>query len=232
MSEATLVIGNKRSSSWSMRAWLFLKHHGVNFREVVVNQDQPGGHAIVAKYSPSGRLPVLLSNEFAVWESLAICEFAAEWFALPAAWPMAPGARAMARSVAQEMQSGFLHLRRELSFDVSRSPAPAAISASAQADVARVRSIWRAARARFGSRGDWLFGQFGIADAMFAPMALRLHQYAVDLDGAERDYVAQVLDHHAVQAWTDSVMHAPKESRSQPASTTGDDSMRSVVLAR
>lgn len=227
MSEVTLVIGNKRSSSWSLRPWLFLQHHGVNFREVVVNQDQPGGQGNVAKYSPSGRLPVLLSNEFAVWESLAICEFAAEWFALPAAWPMAPGARAMARSVAHEMQSGFVHLRRELGFDASREPTPAAISASAQADVIRIRSIWRTAKARFGSRGGWLFGQFGIVDAMYAPVALRFHQYALDLDGAERDYVAQVLDHHAVQAWLDSVQHAPREIR-QP--TTGDDSIRSMVI--
>lgn len=232
MSEVTLVIGNKRSSSWSLRPWLFLQHHGVNFRELIVNPDQPGGLANLAKYSPSGRLPVLLSSEFAVWESLAICEFAAEWFALPAAWPMAPGARAMARSVAHEMQSGFVHLRRELSFDAARRPAPAAISANAQADVTRIRTIWRAARARFGSRGEWLFGQFGIVDAMFAPVALRFHQYSVELDGAERQYVSQVLDHHAVQAWIDAVMHAPRETKPQAAATGSDDSMRSVILPR
>lgn len=232
MSDVTLVIGNKRSSSWSLRPWLFLQHHGVNFREVVVNHDQPGGQANVAKYSPSGRLPVLLSNEFAVWESLAICEFCAEWFALPAAWPMAPGARAMARSVAHEMQSGFVHLRRELSFDAARKPAPAAISAAAQADVKRIRSIWRTARARFGSRGDWLFGQFGIVDAMFAPVALRFQQYAVELDSVEREYISHVLDHHAVQAWIDSVVHGPSEARPQPAAAGGNDAIRSVARPR
>lgn len=207
MSDVTLVIGNKRSSSWSLRPWLFLQHHGVNFRELVVNLDQPGSHANVLKYSPTGRLPAMLSSEFAVWESLAICEFAAEYFALPAAWPMAPNARAMARAAAQEMHAGFAHLRRELNFDVARQPAPASVSQNAVADIMRIRTLWRSARTRFGSRGPWLFGQFGIVDAMYAPVALRFHQYAVPLDGPERDYVAAVLDHHAVQAWVDSVVH-------------------------
>ena len=231
MSDVTLVMGSKRSSSWSLRPWLFLQHHGVTFRELVINTEQPGSHANVLKYSPSGRLPVLLSNDFAVWESLAICEFSAEWFALPAAWPMQPGARAMARSVAQEMQAGFVHLRRELSFDAARKPAPAAISQSAVADITRVRTIWRGARARFGSRGPWLFGQFGIVDAMFAPMAMRLAQYAVPLDGPERDYVAQVLDHHAIQAWNDSVMHGPgSEQRTANAAKDAAEPVRSMLL--
>lgn len=219
MSEVTLVIGHKRTSPWSLRPWLFLQHHGVSFREVIVNQDQPGAQANIAKYSPSGRLPVLLCNEFAVWESLAICEFAAEWFALPAAWPMAPAARAMARSICHEMHSGFAHVRRELSFDTARAPlSTAPLSVNAQSDVARVRSIWRGARARFGMHGDWLFGRFGIADAMFAPLALRFHQYALPLDGPEREYVSQVLDHHAVQAWTDQGANAASSER--PAGTT------------
>lgn len=210
MSDVTLVIGSKRLSSWSLRPWLFLKHHGVTFREVVVALDQPNSTANIVKHSPSGRLPVLLSKEFAVWESLAICEFAAEWFALPAAWPMAPSARAMARSVAQEMHAGFGHLRRELSFDAARNRVPAAVGPATRADIARVRAIWRGARSRFGAHGPWLFGQFGIVDAMFAPVALRFHQYAVELDGVEQEYLAQVLDHHAVQAWIDSVQHGAK----------------------
>lgn len=215
MSEITLVIGPKRTSSWSLRPWLFLQHHGVSFRERVITQDQPGAQADIARISPSGRLPVLLCNEFAVWESMAICEFAAEWFALPAAWPMAPAARAVARSISHEMQSGFVHLRRELSFDAARRPHTAApLSVNALADVARVRHVWRNARTRFGTHGDWLFGQFGIADAMFAPVALRFHQYAIALDGPERAYVSQVLDHHAVQAWMDHVTTAPPPVRS------------------
>jgi glutathione S-transferase len=223
MSEITLVIGHKRTSPWSLRPWLFLQHHGVSFREVVVNQELPGAQANIARYSPSGRLPVMLCNEFAVWESLAICEFAAEWFALPAAWPMAPAARAMARSICHEMQSGFGHLRRELSFDAARAPLSAApLSVAAQTEVARVRNVWRGARARFGMHGDWLFGQFGIADAMFAPLALRFHQYALPLDGPEREYVSQVLDHHAVQAWMDNVAHAGVNERSVGAAARSE----------
>lgn len=205
MSEVTLVIGSKRLSSWSLRPWLFLQHHGVNFREVVVELDQPGTRAEVLRYSPSGRLPVLLAKEFTVWDSLAICEFAAEWFALPGAWPMAPGARAMARAAACEMHSGFHHLRREWPFDAARDGIPAALSEAAQSELDRVRALWRGARLREDSKGPWLFGHFGVADAMFAPLALRLRQYRADLDGPERDYCEALCSHHAVEAWVESV---------------------------
>ncbi|WP_420467393.1 glutathione S-transferase [Panacagrimonas sp.] len=230
-SEVTLVIGGKRGSSWSLCAWLFLQHHGVAFRERALALDTPEGRAQLQRLSPSARVPLLLSSEFAVWESLAICEFAAEWFALPAAWPMTPSARAMARAVALEMHAGFAHLRRELPFDAARTPRPAALSAPAQAESARVCSIWRTARARCGSSGPWLFGQFGIADAMFAPMALRFHQYAIPMQGPEREYVELVLDHHAVQAWMDSAQADPVSRLELPAAADADPtSIRSVTL--
>lgn len=202
MSDLTLVIGSKRFSSWSLRPWLFLQHHGVPFCEVIVALRQPHTAAAIARHSPSGHVPVLLGADFAVWESQAICEFCAETFALPTPWPHATAARAMARSVAQEMHAGFGHLRRELSFDALRVGPGTPLGAAAQADLDRIRAIWREARARFGQDGPWLFGAFGIADAMFAPVALRLHQYAVPVEGAEAAYVAQVRDHPAVRAWT------------------------------
>lgn len=207
MSDVSLVIGSKRRSSWSLRPWLFLQHHGVSFREVPIELDQPQTQANILKYSPSGRVPVLLSSEFAVWESLAICEFAAEWFALPGAWPMAPGARAMARAAASEMHAGFADLRRELPFDAGRQPMPAAMSERAQADIARIRNLWRTARSRYGDSGPWLFGHFGIVDAMYAPVALRMHQYAVPIEGPERSYYDAVMEHHAVEAWVESVVY-------------------------
>lgn len=207
MSDVSLVIGSKRRSSWSLRPWLFLQHHGVSFREIVIELDQPQTRPNILKYSPSGRVPVLLSSEFAVWESMAICEFAAEWFALPGAWPMVPGARALARAAAHEMHAGFEDLRRELPFDAARRPMPAAMSERAQADIERIRNLWRGARSRYGEAGPWLFGQFGIVDAMFAPVALRLHQYAVPIDGPERAYFDAVIEHHAVEAWVESVMY-------------------------
>ncbi|MGQ0618722.1 MAG: glutathione S-transferase family protein [Panacagrimonas sp.] len=221
MSDVSLVIGSKRRSSWSLRPWLFLHHHGVGFREVVIELDQPQTRPNILKYSPSGRVPVLLSSEFAVWESMAICEFAAEWFALPGAWPMAPGARALARAAAHEMHAGFADLRRELPFDAARRPMPAAMSERAQADIERIRTLWRGARTRFGAdKGPWLFGHFGIVDAMFAPVALRLYQYAVPIDGPERAYYEAVIEHHAVEAWVESVEYEMGRSSLKPQAPT------------
>lgn len=209
MSDVSLVIGSKRKSSWSLRPWLFLQHHGVSFNEVVIELDQPQTRDRILEFSPSGRVPVLRGPEFVVWDSLAICEFAAEWFALPAAWPLAPGARAMARAAACEMHAGFAELRRELPFDAGRPPAAVAINDAAQAQVARIRDLWREARLLHGQQGPWLFGSFGIVDAMYAPVALRFQQYAIEIDGPERQYCEAVVEHHAVEAWVESVRYAP-----------------------
>jgi glutathione S-transferase len=201
MSEITLVIGSKRLSSWSLRPWLFLKHHQVPFRETVVPLDQPDTHQRILVHSPSGKVPLLQLGGVRVWESLAICEHAAGQLQLPDAWPADPSARALARSVAAEMHAGFAELRKQLLFDALRQPAPKAIDETAAADVARVRAIWRDARREHGVEGPWLFGRFGIADAMFAPVALRFHGYAVTLEETEAAYVQTVLTHPAVREW-------------------------------
>ncbi|HVT35340.1 MAG TPA: glutathione S-transferase family protein, partial [Nevskiaceae bacterium] len=199
MSAIKLVIGDKSRSSWSLRAWLFLRHHQVPFTEQVIALDRAETHAEILKHSPSGRVPVLVHGQVHVWESSAICEYAAETFALPGAWPMTPASRALARSIAAEMHAGFADLRRELPFDARRDPSPKDYSERTAADIRRICAIWREARPK--SRGDgWLFGSFGIVDAMYAPVALRLHAYAVKLDAGERDYVDQVLRHPAVES--------------------------------
>lgn len=204
MSSLTLFIGSKNLSSWSLRPWLLLKHHGLGFREVLIDLYRPDTRKRILEHSPSGRVPALLHGSTRVWESLAICEYAAETFALPGAWPMDPAARAFARSVASEMHGGFADLRKELSFDATRDPEPVKVSAAAQADIDRICSIWREARSRFGWQGEWLFGPFGIADAMFAPVALRFANYAVKLGSTEQDYVQHLLAHPAVQQWIEA----------------------------
>jgi len=200
----TLVLGSKTRSSWSLRPWLFLRHHEVPFEEIVIPLDQKDTRARILDHSPSGKVPCLLHGPVKVWESLAICEYAAETLALPAAWPMDPSARALARSMTSEMHAGFEKLRRELPFDALRKPAPQALGPQAAEEVARVRALWREARSQHGRGGPWLFGRFGIADAMYAPVALRFHAYGVELDGAEREYVFNLLMHPAVQEWLDA----------------------------
>jgi glutathione S-transferase len=205
MSDLRLIIGDKTRSSWSLRPWMFLTHHGVPFAESVIELDRPETRVQILKHSPSGRVPVLVHGEIKVWESLAICEYAAEAFALPKAWPLEPAARALARSIAAEMHAGFAELRKEMPFNPTLKPEKRKLSDAAAADVARIGEIWREARGHWGKgKGDWLFGAFGIVDAMFAPVALRFHTYGVQLKGAEMDYVFSVLAHPAVQEWVEA----------------------------
>jgi len=206
MAELKLVIGSKTYSSWSLRPWLLLRYHNVAFREIPITLNQPDTARRIAEYSPSGRVPVLLNGPEKVWESLAICEYAAEILKLPAAWPSDATQKHQARSLACEMHAGFADLRRELPMDCRRPPSPKPYSEAAAADIARIREIWRGCRQAHGKSGDWLFGKFGIVDAMFAPVALRLHTYAVPLDGPEKDYVHTVLHLPALREWLGAAM--------------------------
>jgi glutathione S-transferase len=206
MAELKLVIGSKTYSSWSLRPWLLLRYHNVAFREIPIALNQPDTAKRIAEYSPTGKVPVLLNGPEKIWESLAICEYAAETLKLPAAWPSDITLKFQARSLACEMHAGFADLRRELPMDCRRAPAPQAYSAAAAADIARIRKIWRECRQQNAKNGEWLFGKFGIVDAMFAPVALRLHTYAVPLDGPEKDYVGSMLHLPALREWFGAAM--------------------------
>lgn len=204
MSSLKLVIGSKTFSSWSLRPWLYLKHHHVAFEEILIPLNTDETRKQILEYSPSGKVPVLIHEDRKIWESLAICEYAAETFELADAWPQDAAARAFARAIATEVHAGFTDLRTELPFEANREPERKIYSARAAADITRVRSLWREARTRFGGEGEWLFGKFGIVDAMYAPVALRFFVYDVALDGPERDYVDSVVLHPSVQAWMES----------------------------
>lgn len=206
MPELKLVIGSKTYSSWSLRPWLLLRYHNVAFKEVAVALNQPDSKQRIAEFSPSGKVPVLLNGAEKVWESLAICEYAAETLKLPAAWPADNAQKYQARSLACEMHGGFADLRRELPMDCRRPPAPHSYSAAVAADIARIRSIWRECRQANAKDGEWLFGKFGIVDAMFAPVVLRLHSYGVAVDGPERDYMDSMLNLPALREWLGAAM--------------------------
>jgi glutathione S-transferase len=217
MAELKLVIGSKTYSSWSLRPWLLLRYHNVAFREIPITLNQPDTPKRIAEYSPSGKVPVLLNGPEKVWESLAICEYAAETLKLPAAWPTDVTQRFQARSLACEMHAGFADLRRELPMDCRRAPSPKPYGAAVATDIARIRQIWRTCRQAHGKSGDWLFGKFGIVDAMFAPVALRLHTYAVALDGPEKEYVHTVLHLPALREWLGAAMLETVTAADEPA---------------
>jgi glutathione S-transferase len=201
MASLTLVIGNKNYSSWSLRPWLFLKHGGIPFAEIRIPLHTHETRERIAQYSPSVRVPVLLDGVVRVWESLAICEYIAERFPEACGWPIDQHARAIARSVATEMHAGFSALRAELPMNCRAKRSGVVPSSAARADIERALSIWRTCRETFGQGGPWLFGAFTIADAMFAPVALRFYTYGVELPNMAREYVSTVNEHSAIHEW-------------------------------
>ena len=201
MADLTLVIGSKRLSSWSLRAWLAHKATGAPFEEVVIPLDTPETHARILEHSPSGRVPACKDGGTVVWESLAICEYLAERFPGAGLWPTEDEARAHARAVAAEMHAGFADLREDMAFRCGEGRPGEGRTSGALADIARVTELWRHCRARFGAGGDFLFGGFGIADCMYAPVASRLITYAVPLDDVAGAYVEAVWALPAMREW-------------------------------
>ncbi|NJK37452.1 MAG: glutathione S-transferase family protein [Oscillatoriales cyanobacterium RM2_1_1] len=200
MTPLTLVIGNKNYSSWSLRPWLALKQAGLDFQEVRILLDTPDTHQQIRQYSPSGRLPVLLHDHLTVWESLAICEYIAENFA-PDLWPEDVGATAIARSVSHEMHAGFINLRMQMPMDCRARYPGEGIKPEVRTDIERIKAIWRHCRKTFGQGGTFLFGQFSIADAMFAPVVSRFITYDVKLDPDEQDYSDAIWAMPAMEEW-------------------------------
>jgi len=197
----TLIIGNKNYSSWSLRPWLFLKHHGIAFEEIRIPLYREDSQVRIAAYSPAGKVPVLVDGDVTVWDSLAILEYLAERFPETQGWPAATADRAKARSLAAEMHSGFAALRTHCGMNCRRQPAPKALPEAVDKDLARIRQIWHECREHRGSDGPWLFGRFTVVDAMYAPVALRFHTYQVEAEPAAQGYVNTVLGHPAVTDW-------------------------------
>lgn len=196
----TLVIGQKNLSSWSLRPWLVLKHFGLAFREVNLELDTPGFQSAVGTYSKALRVPVLIDGELHVWDSLAIVEYLNERVH-GKAWPADASVRAHARSISAEMHSGFAALRQTWPMRAVGRTLNVALTPAAASDVARVQEIWSECRARYAARGPWLFGEFSIADAMYAPVVLRFNRYGAEVSGAAESYAQHWLQNVHLKAW-------------------------------
>ena len=210
MTQLTLVIGNKNYSSWSLRPWLAMKQAGLEFAEIRIALDTPTTYQEIRRYSPSGRVPVLLDGNLTIWESLAICEYIAEHFASHL-WPQDRAAKAMARSISAEIHTGFQALRENMPMDCRAQLCLLGMNPRLQADINRITAIWQECRNTFGSKGDFLFGDFTIADAMFAPVVSRFVTYDVKLDGEAQGYVQAIWALPAMQEWVEA---ASKETES------------------
>jgi glutathione S-transferase len=190
MSQPVLYIGNKNYSSWSLRPWLLLRHFGVDFAERLLWLDTPEFAAEVAKASPSRRVPVLHDQGRVIWDSLAICEYANETWLEGRGWPRDPSLRALARSAACEMHSSFGALRSQLPMN-------------------RVQALWAQLREAAAGQGDFLCGEFGIVDAMFAPVVIRFRGYGPELTTSSRTYMDSMLALPALKAWIDAGVAEP-----------------------
>jgi glutathione S-transferase len=194
----TLILGNKNYSSWSLRPWIAMKVAGLDFDEKIIPLYEPGSREQILAYSPAGKVPVLIYGDHTVWDSLAILEYLAEKFPEAGLWPVDTRARSHARSIAAEMHSGFQALRRHCSMNmwlpVKKRPQPDEV----MADVRRIDEMWTDCRARFGKAGAFLFGAFGAADAMYAPVVARFYNYGIDVGEASGAYMAAMM---ALPAW-------------------------------
>ena len=199
LDEMLLTMGNKNYSSWSLRPWLLLKHLELAFAERIIPLDTPEFARDVASTSPTRRVPVLRHGDLLIWDSLAICEYACELAGR--GWPAGRGARAVARAACAEMHSGFSILRSQWPMNARATGRRTAHNPERSADIARIESLWGECRARFGADGPWLFGEFSVADAMYAPVVLRLRTYGATVGETTAAYMATVLGDTHVREW-------------------------------
>jgi glutathione S-transferase len=189
-----LVIGNKSVSSWSMRPWLLLKHFNIPFEEILIRLDEPQTSAEILRYSPTAKVPALEHDGDWIWESAAIMEYLAEIHPQHQMYPQDVKKRARARSLSMEMHAGFAVMRDVLSFN-ARKVHPGFDSSKASADIKRICEIWETAE------GPFLFGEFGLVDAMYAPVVGRFQTYDVKLTGKARAYYDAMLALAAFKQW-------------------------------
>ncbi len=196
-----LIIANKKYSSWSFRPWLLMKMAGIRFKETVIFLGSKTTKAAIGKFSPGGRVPVLIDGNVKVWESLAICEYLAEKYPGKNLWPKDRKARAEARAVSNEMHAGFTALRQSMTCHFFARYQDFPVTPETQADIDRILEIWNECRGKYGKGGPFLFGKFTIADAMYAPVVYRFLTYDVKVDNVSRAYMETIESLPASREW-------------------------------
>lgn len=221
MSALLLTIGNKNYSSWSLRPWILLKHLGLPFEERLIPLDTPEFARDIGAISPTRRVPVLQHGSLSLWDSLAICEYACEL--AHSGWPAGREARAVARSVCAEMHSGFTILRSQWPMNARATGRQTPVNPERSAELARIEDIWADCRRRFGAAGPWLFGEYSVADAMYAPVVLRMRTYGAQLRPVSAEYSATVVGDAHMREW---LAAAEAESWTIETSEIGRDNAR------
>jgi glutathione S-transferase len=205
----TLIIGNKNYSSWSFRPWIAMKVAGIAFDDVVISLNADDFKSRLAKISGTGKVPTLVDGDVHVWESLAILEYLAEKFPAAQLWPADPAARAHARTVSSEMHAGFAALRHACPMNMARPVKRRELDNETRGNVRRIEALWADCRARFGAGGPFLFGAFGAADAMYAPVVARFQTYDVEVGEPARAYMSAVMALPAWAEWRAAALQEP-----------------------
>ena len=199
-----IIVGNKNYSSWSLRGWLAAKQSGLSFEEIVVplfgenwEATKQGGEIRPS----SGKVPILWDDEVVVWDSLAILEYLSDKVGRDRFWPKDDAARGMARSMVAEMHSSFASLRGEMPMNVRRRVQLEEVSDQTRADIVRILGLWAEARARYGKAGPFLFGTYGAADIVYAPVVSRFLTYGIGVPGFAEAYMEAMVEHAWTQEW-------------------------------
>lgn len=201
MSDLTLIIGNKNYSSWSLRPWIFMKTEDIEFAEKRVPLDTDQTEKLLKPLFSDNKVPVLVHKKMVIWDSLAILEYLADTFPESHGWPSDPKARSAARSASAEIHSSFFDLRQDMPMNCRKTFSNFTPLPGAQRDIDRIIMVWKFCKKRATKQGPWLFGDFCIADAMFAPVCFRFHTYGVSLQGFEKEYVQSMLAHPPMIEW-------------------------------
>jgi glutathione S-transferase len=198
-----LVIGNKNYSSWSLRAWLFLKESGIDFEEIRIPLYTDQWQEEIGKYSPARKVPVLLDDDLAIWDTQAIYSYVRELYPQAIGWPQPREARTLARSVSAEMHAGFWGVRNNLPQNIRarRTLSLESLPAATLQEIERIQFIWSDCKKRYGDSGPWLFGEFTIADVVYAPVALRFLTYDIPVPPAAKFFMDEVESLPAIQQW-------------------------------
>jgi glutathione S-transferase len=205
--ELSLIMGNRNYSSWSLRPWILMKHLGLAFSERVLPLDTPQFARDIVALSPTRRVPILRHGDLLIWDSFAICEYASEL--AHRGWPRDRAARAVARSACAEMHSGFGALRSQWPMNARARHRKTTDDETRGGEIARIQQLWAECRSRFGASGPWLFGEYSVADAMYAPVVLRFRTYGPQLGEVAASYVATTLADPHMREWIDAASAEP-----------------------
>lgn len=201
MDTFTLVIGNKNYSSWSLRPWLLLQYFNIPFNEVLIPLFEGNYKHEILRYSNSGKVPILAHGMLTIGESMAIMEYLSEVFSEKKMWPANREDRARARAICHEMHAGFTALRTHMPMNIRGSYPGKGFTPEVAKDVARIEDIWANCRNEFKHKGDFLFGHFTIADAMYAPVVTRFNTYGVKTSLATQEYMDTIVKLPAMNEW-------------------------------